>query len=78
MGAADIGIIALSQAVAPPLRDQGHFWEIPLKSYPRMEQGGVILSWAKNKKAAEALRALVLGPEGKAILRRYGFTLPEQ
>jgi molybdate transport system substrate-binding protein len=75
-GAADIGIIGLSQALAPPLRDKGRFWEIPQKSYPRMEQGGVILSWARKPKAGMALRAFVLGREGQAILRRYGFTLP--
>jgi molybdate transport system substrate-binding protein len=77
-GAADVGVIALSQALAPTLRQEGRFWEIPLKDYPRLEQGGVILSWAEDRPAAEALRAFVLGSEGKAILRRYGFTLPEK
>ena len=42
-GAADAGIVALSLALAPPMRDRGRYWEIPLDAYPRMEQGGVIL-----------------------------------
>ena len=75
-GAADIGIIALALALAPALRDAGRYWEIPLDAYPRMDQGGIILSWAKDMEAAQALRAFVLGPEGKAILRSYGFFLP--
>jgi molybdate transport system substrate-binding protein len=75
-GAADIGIIGLSQAVSPALRTRGRFWEIPQKYYPQMQQAGVILSGATEREAAKALRAFVLGAEGKAILRRYGFTLP--
>jgi molybdate transport system substrate-binding protein len=75
-GAADIGIIALGLALAPALRDEGQYWEVPLDTYPRMDQSGVILTWAKDMAAAQALRAFVLGPEGKDILRRYGFFLP--
>ena len=77
-GAADIGIIALSLAIAPALKDEGRFWEVPLESYPRIEQGGVIVSWATDVAAAQAVRAFVLGEEGRAILHRYGFFLPEQ
>ncbi|HSF31817.1 MAG TPA: molybdate ABC transporter substrate-binding protein [Candidatus Tectomicrobia bacterium] len=74
--AADIGIIALALALAPALRDEGRYWEIPLDAYPRMNQGGVILPWAKDMAATRALRTFVLGSEGKDILRRYGFFLP--
>src|SRR5207302_315742 len=55
-GSADVGIIALSLALAPPLRASGRHWEIPVDAYPRMEQGGVILSWAKDPAAARTLR----------------------
>lgn len=76
-GAADIGIIGRSQALAPALRDAGRYWEVPADTYPRLEQGGVILSWAKDRGAAEALRAFLTGAEGRALLRRHGFSLPE-
>lgn len=75
-GAADIGIIALSLALAPALKDKGTFWIVPVESYPTLEQGGVILSWAKDPDATERFRAFVTGPEGRAILTRYGFVLP--
>jgi molybdate transport system substrate-binding protein len=75
-GSADIGIIALSLAVAPALRDQGRYWELPLDTYPRLEQGGVILSWAQDRPAAEKFRSFLLSDEGKAVLKRYGFFLP--
>jgi molybdate transport system substrate-binding protein len=72
-GSADAGLIALSLALAPVLRASGRYWEIPLDSYPRMEQGGVIMSRVKDPRVAEALRDFMLGAQGKAILRRYGF-----
>lgn len=72
-GAADIGIISHSLAVAPALRDKGRYWEVPSDAYPRLEQGGVILSWAEDRAAADALRSFVLGDDGKSILGRYGF-----
>ena len=75
-GAADVGIIALALALAPAMRQEGRSWEIPLDAYPRMDQGGVILSWAKDREAAEALRAFMLGPEGRVLLRRYRCFLP--
>src|SRR5262249_26370649 len=55
-GAAEVAIISYSLALAPPLRDKGRFWEVPLEAYPRREQGGVILSWAQDRAAAEAFR----------------------
>ena len=75
-GNAQVGVIALSLALAPKLRGQGRFFRIPQEAYPPLEQGGVILSWSQDKPAAEALRAFVLGEEGRAVLRRYGFGLP--
>jgi len=75
-GSADVGIIALSLALAPAMRDKGRYWTIPLDAYPRLEQGGVILTWAKDMEATQALVAFITGPEGKVILKRYGFMLP--
>ena len=72
-GGAEVGIISHSLALVPPLRDKGRFWEVPLNAYPRREQGGVILSWAKDRPAAEALRDFVLSEGGRAILRQHGF-----
>jgi molybdate transport system substrate-binding protein len=75
-GAADIGVISHSLAIAPALRDKGRYWEVPTDAYPPVEQGGVILSWAEDRAAADALRGFVLGEEGKVILSRYGFRPP--
>jgi molybdate transport system substrate-binding protein len=76
-GAADAGIVALSLALAPPLKTQGRYVEVPLSSYPRLTQGGVILQGAADVESARAFQAFLIGDEGRAILKRYGFFLPE-
>jgi molybdate transport system substrate-binding protein len=75
-GAADVGIIALSLAMAPTLASAGQFWEIPPETYPRMEQGGLIMKSAQDAGAARAFREFVLGARGRAVLKRYGFRFP--
>jgi molybdate transport system substrate-binding protein len=72
-GAADTGIVALSLAVAPKMREQGRYWEVPVSAYPKIEQGGVIL---KDSPEAREFREWLLGPSGRSLLKQYGFSLP--
>ena len=69
-GAADAAIVALSLALAPPVRGQGRYWEIPAEAYPKIEQGGVIV---KDSPAAREFRAWMLSPPGARVLQAYGF-----
>ncbi len=75
-GGADIGIIALSLAVAPAMKEAGSYWEVPLEAYPKLEQGAVVLKTAKDPKAARAFLGYIKSPEGIAVFRRYGFFVP--
>jgi molybdate transport system substrate-binding protein len=75
-GAADIGIIALSLALAPAMKDKGRYWLVPQDAYPRLEQGGVIMNDAKDAAAASELRSFLIGEKAKAILRTFGFVIP--
>jgi molybdate transport system substrate-binding protein len=77
-GGADIGVIALSLAVAPAMKETGTYWEVPLEAYPRLEQGAIVLKAAKDLKTARAFLDYIKGPEGTAVFRRYGFILPQQ
>ena len=77
-GAADVGMISASLATASTLKDKGRFWPLPIDSYPKLVQGGVILSWAKDRKACDQLRSFVIAEAGQAILRKYGFAHPEE
>jgi len=71
-GGADVGIVALSLAKAPGAK--GHFWEIPTDAYPPIQQGGVILRSVRDLTAARALAAFMVSPQGRATLRRFGFS----
>ena len=75
-GAADIGIIALSLALAPPMKVAGRYWEIPPDMHAPIEQGVVMLSGGKNRGAAKAFLSFLQSTEGQAIMTRYGFVLP--
>ena len=75
-GACDIGIVALSLALAPTMKAAGKYWEIPSEAHPPLEQGAVILKNSKHTEAARQFLEFVKGSEGQEIMRRYGFTLP--
>lgn len=75
-GACDVGIIALSLALAPAMKNSGSYWEIPAEAHPVLEQGAVILKQSKNQGPARQFLAFMQGPQGQEIMTRYGFTLP--
>jgi len=76
-GNAQAGIIALSLAVSPAMRDNGRYFVIPTTDYPPIDQAAVILKSSSKKEIAAAFLAYLRGPEGAALMKRYGFTLPE-
>lgn len=75
-GAADAGLIALSIATAPALRNDGSFWTVPATLHPKIEQGGAILAWAADPPAARGFVAFLTSETGQEILARYGFDPP--
>jgi molybdate transport system substrate-binding protein len=77
-GAADIGIVAHSLALAPQMRAKGKYWEIPQALYPVMEQAGVIVTGTGSRPGADAFRTFVMGAESRAVLTRFGFVLPRR
>jgi len=75
-GACDAGIVALSLALAPPMKAAGQYWEIPATAHSPLEQGAVILKQSKHPEAARQFLEFMKGPHGQEIMTRYGFTLP--
>jgi len=75
-GACDIGIIALSLAIAPAMKSKGVYWEIPTEAHPALEQGAVIVKSSKNQEAARQFLEFMKGPNGQEIMKRYGFVVP--
>ena len=74
-GNAEGGIIAYSLALAPGVGERGTFELIPDEWHEPLRQRMVLLNDAGP--VAEAFYDFVAGPEGRAIMERYGFTLPE-
>lgn len=72
-GNADAGVVAMSVVLSEPLRDVGRWSEVPPGTFPRLEQGGVVLPRARDADAARAVRDVLLGPAGRRVLERYGF-----
>ena len=75
-GACDVGIIALSLAMAPAMKSAGTYWEIPADTHAPLEQGAVILKQSKNQEVARQFLEFMKSAQGQEIMTRYGFTLP--
>lgn len=75
IGAADIGIIALSLALSPNMKkEKGKYYIIPDKSHQPLEQGYVILKNAANNSNAVKFYNFIKTPTAVAILTNFGFT----
>ncbi len=76
-GNADVGILALSLALAPAMKDSGRYVEIPATDYPPLIQAAVILKSSLNKEAAKQLLKFLREPGTVAVMERYGFSIPK-
>jgi len=74
-GNAQAGIVALSLAISPGMKD-GRTWEIPADLHPPIEQGAIVMKDAKNKETAVAFLDFVKSKAGRDILQKYGFVTP--
>ena len=75
-GNADAGIIALSLALGPALRERGTYFEIPATAHPPIEQTAVVLTASRSKDTARELVAYLKGPAIGELLQRFGFAVP--
>jgi len=76
-GNADVGIIALSLALAPVMADKGKYFEVPQDLYPPLDQGAIVIKASQKKEQAKQFLVYLKTPESIALLQRYGFKLPE-
>lgn len=72
-GSADVGIVALSLALSPNLKDKGRYRDVPADDYPPIKQACVILSSSKNKETAKQFLSFVKTAKVADTLRIYGF-----
>lgn len=76
-GSADVGVLALSLALSPPMKDQGKYFEIAASSYPAIDQAAVILKSSQKKELARQFLEFLRKSETVDLMRRYGFAVPE-
>jgi molybdate transport system substrate-binding protein len=75
-GNAEAGIIALSIALAPALRQSGTYDEIPVSFHPPIQQAAVVIKSSRNKDAAKQLLAFLKTPDIVRLLESFGFAVP--
>ena len=72
-GSADIGVVALSLALSPNMKDRGRYREVPTDEYPPIEQACVILRSSKNKEIAQQFLSYFKSAAVADLLVGYGF-----
>lgn len=75
-GAADVGIVAKSLALAPTAAKRAKFADIPAKDYPPLLQAMVVMKSAKDQAAAARFETFMRSEGAKTILKQYGFDVP--
>jgi molybdate transport system substrate-binding protein len=72
-GDAPVGLIALAIADVPEVT----FTPLPAELHNPLSQSLAVVKSTQNEAAARAFVEFVVGPEGQAILEKYGFQSPE-
>ena len=74
-GNAELGFLALSQAMDPKMKGRGGRWDVPSNLHEPIKQDVILLAKGKNNPAAKALMEFIGGPQATAIIERYGYEL---
>lgn len=76
-GNTQIGFVALAHAAAPAMQGKGKYWKVPKDAYPALDQGAVVVSHSPHAQDAEDFLKYMQSGEAIAVLRHYGFTVPD-
>jgi molybdate transport system substrate-binding protein len=76
-GSADVGVVALSLALSPNMKDKGRYAEVPAGDYPAIEQACVIMRSSKNKDIAQQFLKFVQSSPVRELFQKYGFAIPK-
>jgi molybdate transport system substrate-binding protein len=75
-GSADVGIIALSLALAPTLKNSGSYIDVSDNAYPPIQQAAVVVAASRQKELARQFIEALKTPAVARILQSFGFALP--
>jgi len=76
-GAADVGIIALSLALSPTMKEKGKYWLIPQERHRPIVQGYGITKFGEYSSSARRFYNFIETKTARNILLKYGFFVPE-
>jgi molybdate transport system substrate-binding protein len=76
-GNAEVGIVALSLALAPAMKNDGRYVAIPPQDYPPLIQAAAILKSSREKETANQFLKYLKEPGTVALMEQYGFAVPE-
>jgi len=68
-GNVEVAIVALSLSI----QSNGRWTLIPEELHQPLDQGLAVIKTTKNEPAARAFAAFINSPQGKAIMKKYGF-----
>ncbi|HEV2861738.1 MAG TPA: molybdate ABC transporter substrate-binding protein [Pyrinomonadaceae bacterium] len=71
-GNVDVAVVALSLSV----RGKGRWVLVPEELHRPLEQALAVVKGGRNEQDARAFAAYVNGPEGRPVMKKYGFVLP--
>lgn len=71
-GNVDVAIVALSLSV----QSGGRWVLVPQELYPPLDQALAVIKGTRHEREARQFAAFVNGPQGRPIMRKYGFLLP--
>jgi molybdate transport system substrate-binding protein len=77
-GNAQIGFVALAHVTAPAMQGKGKYWVVPAEAHPPLDQGAILISHSPNAPNAAEFLSFMKTQEAADILRRYGFSSPDQ
>ena len=74
-GNAEMGLIALSQALAPP--SGGHYFVVPETLHAPIRQDAILLTRGRENVAALMLLEYLSSEDARAVIRAFGYGVPE-
>ena len=75
-GNVEIAFAALSQVMRDGKVSAGSWWIVPPQMYNPIRQSAVLLSGAKDRKAAQAFLAFLKSKQAAVVMRSFGYELP--
>ena len=74
-GNAEIGLVALSLVLTQRTGPSGSRWDVPSTLHQPIAQDAILTNRGARNPAARAFMDFLVGAEGKALIRRYGYSV---